>query len=555
MKLIPAALALIAAITVLWFALFTDRSDPVLREEHEKVSSSLPAADAVKACSDQTERPPDPAPLPPETDSREDQKTPPREKIDPGDCAEIAGVVINGNTYLPFEAELARKATVELRRILPDERTETCRLDRTASFRFTKLSAGTFSLEVKSRDFPDTSVRDIVVRKGEIINDLRIVVPPFGKLSHPYYTGLDYNGYQMTLTREGESKPYFSKHCRYVPNIGSYGFSSNKVVIPLPAGRWTARFTSEEIGQAVRRFEILPQVLLELQLEKSDFMHQPGCVTVEGRLLLPDGSPFQGYATLEITGTQTAEWGSFDRKIKLTTGFHEPGSFTTDYLTPGNWKVTVWILPDYPNKRSRRLHTFELTIPQSPPDPFPCDLVLTSGKVTGTLIDARSKIPIPGAPIMRIRLEDKWKGEIAVEALKACTAPSFELENVPPGDYRLVIQAVPYENLTDICFSLGQGERLDLGNILLQPAGVIVVNVRGAGGRSLRGLGHGFPDRTELTCPQRYSIKGRSGLIFSIPSPGAVRMIVSSGGFKNKTVTFEVPSGIVQEFDVVLEPE
>lgn len=555
MRPIAAVLVSVGAAIVLWYALSTDSGRPSPKGEEGAIEAALPAEEAEKIRPEQSNPPLDPETITPEQPPRADQEKPPRIKIDPTGGATLAGTVINGNTDLPLDAELAGKATVILRRSLPEELIKKCRLDGSAFFRLTGLAAGTYSIEVESRDFPGATLSGTVVQKGEILDDLRIVIPSFGKLLHPYYTALD-TPYKMTLWLEGESEPYFTKQCRYFPNVTSYGYSPNKVTLPLPAGRWTARFSSAAIGAAVRRFEIEPATLFELCLERDDFLDQAGHVSLEGRLLMPDGAPVPGRAVIEFRGLQTEEWGSFDRKVRAMTGFEEQGRFTMDCLRPGDWEIAVWQSPDPDKRKGRRLHTFELTIPQSPVDPFPCDLILPGGKVSGILVDAGNRKPIPSGPVRLIRLEDRWTGAIVTEAVKLCTAPSFEMDHVPAGDYRLVIQAVPYENRTDIEFSLGHGKHLDLGEIALQPAGTIVLRVEGAEGRRLHGLGWRFPDRNDdLTRPISISLEGRRGKAFSIPTPGPVRINLSSGGFRNKSVTVTVHSGVIHDVHVVLEPK
>jgi len=296
-----------------------------------------------------------------------------------------------------------------------------------------------------------------------------------------------------------------------------------------------------------KRFKINTRESTHLSIGLEDFGEQDGTITLTGRLV-DAGDLIQGSYYLVFSSRQKGKLQEHQREIIARPD--EEGRYSADGFKPGHWEVSL-----HDHVRKQELNGFtEVIIPIYPPEPFIQDLVIPTGRIKGILVNA-----VDGSPIeetlypLRFQILRKQSGSELARINQQGTRPLLEIQGLPAGDYQLFVQALPYENYQSEGFTVNEGQVTDLGRIRLNPAGVLILRVEGGGGHDLQGLEYGFPGREGLDCP--VSMGYERDLSFSIPTPGPVRLILASKGFKSKEVELKIPSGTHYEWIEVLDPE
>jgi hypothetical protein len=203
----------------------------------------------------------------------------------------------------------------------------------------------------------------------------------------------------------------------------------------------------------------------------------------------------------------------------------------------------------------------DLSVPEETKGPYVCKWVIPEGRIRAILIDASSGRTVAETTPWRIRLKDMESNRIFMSYKKDKTGPWLDIPHLPTGRFQLEVQALPYVNFNTRAFSLEEGQDLDLGELSLEPAGILAVHVEGVNGRALHGISYHFQTPSDWERPRRYKPEGKSVTsfdpprCFSVPLPGPVRLTVGSRGCFKKKITVQVPAGGLVEVEVTLEPD
>lgn len=298
---------------------------------------------------------------------------------------------------------------------------------------------------------------------------------------------------------------------------------SAKCVMELSAGSLIARQT----------FEVLPGRVAALDLSREDFHPSDRLVRVSGRLLRSDGSPVAG-VRLHFSQEEVA-W-------KNSAGFRgltgSDGRFSLDgLLAPG--KVRVELLMEGGRFR------FSHVIPENPDDPCSLDLVIPGGAgLSGTLYDAvsgepcryKSHIHAGVSLVLRGRDGAEWETR-----LTRIVDGRFTMEDVPAGKYDFSVHVEGYLRRDLGPLDLSEGREMSLGDILLEPAAVLELEVVDMQGRSV-----GEPEVVFITKDAH-----GSGLRFELPG-GLARFKVKVEGYEGKECTVSLEAGKTLKRKIVM---
>ncbi|OUJ70544.1 carboxypeptidase regulatory-like domain-containing protein [Hymenobacter crusticola] len=89
-----------------------------------------------------------------------------------------------------------------------------------------------------------------------------------------------------------------------------------------------------------------------------------------------------------------------------------------------------------------------------------------NGTLTGTLLDADTREPIPYANVVLLRATDN----AYIRSVKTNADGSFRLEKVPFGKYKFTTTVLGYQQMEPTITFNGLKTRVTLGNMVMQPA-------------------------------------------------------------------------------------
>jgi hypothetical protein len=239
---------------------------------------------------------------------------------------------------------------------------------------------------------------------------------------------------------------------------------------PLEAGEWTASIAFEELGYLEREFQILADRETEVVIHRNDVTLYEGFLSLSGKVTFPDGSPVNDLALL----FRAYSVPSLERKkTELETLTDGDGAFHIQGFKPGRWWVGAqedqgsWII--FPH----------LWIPPDAEDPFLYHLIMPRGEVHGALLDRMSGFSITHTE------SRPWDVKL-IEVDKLCEVGRLEggkvgnhfyLRGISEGRYQLRINAEGYFDYRTSPFTLQNNQVVDLGKILLEPSGLLDLEV------------------------------------------------------------------------------
>lgn len=303
---------------------------------------------------------------------------------------------------------------------------------------------------------------------------------------------------------------------------------------PVPEG--AARCVMElSAGSLIARqtFEVLPGRVAALHLSREDFHQSDRLVRVRGRLLRSDHSPIAG-VRLHFSQEELA-W-------KNSAGFRgvtgSDGRFALDgLLAPG--KVRVETLME---GGRFRFHHF---IPENPDDPCCLDLVIPArAGMSGTIYDAKSGKPCRYTSHIHAGVSILLRGPDGAEwetRLTSIVDGRFRMEEVPAGKYDLSVRVEGYIRRDLGPVDLSEGREVSLGDILLEPAAVLELDVVDMQGRPV-----GEPE-VEFVNSEAHG----SGLRFELPE-GMAKFKVKVEGYETKECTVSLEAGKALKKKIVM---
>lgn len=399
------------------------------------------------------------------------------------------------------------------------------------------IPPGACTLNIQTHDRPAPPRMQIDVPPDRDLDGIRIIVPFGGKLivhlegfEDPDVGFPDY--VYMDLRHDDGS----GMKARPI-GIGKGGQAETSYF--LEPGQWTAVFHYKGERHASRRFTIEPDLETHLHLAL-DEMQPLKVVTLAGSLTRTDGSPVAG-----IEMSFNIHFVGDRRRHTVTTD--AGGEFRIENVRPGTMQVHVDFDED------RRMKLPDLIIPYDAEDVHRYDVVLQSGVVTGTLRDGRTGLHLsPEGPGWEVNLSNiDGSGWTAWQ--RNASGPRFRVEYLPEGEYEIMITFTGYRAYRQSNLVLGNGKVLDVGDIALEPCGVLDLKVVDRDGKSVRNIRVNVKGANGHLQVHSYSPSGEKR--YSELPLGEVTFLVGAWGFESQEIALFLEPAKPVTRRVVLERE
>ncbi len=454
--------------------------------------------------------------------------------IDLGLDSVIAGAVVSSSTGMPIEGE---KGYVWAWQDKGTGRKYSGIVDDMGCFEICGIKPVTYFVQAKVGDRFSERIVGVKTEKGSAAGDLSLEIATLGglQLRVAGFDAGDRESFSLSLldTALGERTAFGDQIIKKTGTLD--------LTFSLEAGAWVVSLAFQNLGYVERRFEVLPDRTTEVLVLRDEISLYEGFVSLAGTLARRDGSPLSGLA-LHFEARSVP--GFPPNAGALRTGTDDHGKFLIEGFKPGRWGVAVETAP------GARVCFPRLWIPPDSENPFRLDLVLPAGRVSGVvsaepggyhLIEDRPRS-------WTARLLDVKKEEYV--STLAGVGGLFELEGVPAGDYQLLIEAEGYERYRSGAFSVKEGEDLDLGEILLDPCGLVDLEVVDGAMQPV--------EEYSTACDGRKIEPSRSfgeTKRFDKLPVGEVFLTVTAEGYQEQTVKIRTRPAQPVEKRIVLVPE
>lgn len=412
-----------------------------------------------------------------------------------------------------------------------------CPIDEQGRFSLLGLPAGTHRIGAISTGFPRADVEGIVLGKDQILYDVQIEVFEGGKLNLRVdgFAQSEVGGFGLNLGLKGGQQYFY----------GTQHFDANgswEITWDREPGVYITELDFKGIGTVVREFEIFAGRTTPVLIHMSNVKPPEGSITVSGNVTHPGGD-WAEKVRLFFYSQDASGKKPHERSRSVVTDSH--GLFEKGGFWPGRWAVSVHLgegnTVDFP----------DLVIAHDSPPVVTLDLVLSTGVVTGTLRNAKSgKLMEKDGVSWWVFLNEAETGQVACEIQGGQTGDRFTLKGVPAGDYTLLVKAKGYRDSTTGPYSLHEGDTLDVGEISLDPGGIVILEVVSEGGESITEF--------ELTCDgetvyswYREEVSPGRFRYYWLPA-GKVTLIITAEGYTASEIPLTLEPGVPSEERVVL---
>jgi hypothetical protein len=321
-------------------------------------------------------------------------------------------------------------------------------------------------------------------------------------------------------------------------------------VFTCKPGDYTAKLFFKTQGTIERPFNIALGETTELLIRADELPRDEKLITVDVHLTYPDGAPIAG-ARFHFFGADVKGLDPFHKGISGQTD--SEGRFTAGGFKSGRWMVSARLA------EGGELKFPDMNIPEEATSPFPFDLVVRGGTVTGTLLDAPTGRPLKeDGYLWWIYLHDAETDKKIRDTRSAQTGSRFEVVDVPRGDYILWVVALGYKKYKSRPFYLGEGRTLDVGEVHLEPAGILELEMVDEDGKPIDiPMIYNFTVLANGENVDYYQRKmlapGKCGC-YSLPI-GDVKITVKKEGYKDKVITVHLEPGRAVQARSMLEKE
>lgn len=342
------------------------------------------------------------------------------------------------------------------------------KLDSDGKFEIRGLSPGSYTISGRINGLFTKRLTGVNIKKGDHLTGLQLELAPSGSLKFKL-DGFDdsrRSSFNLYLSG-GESNE--DHHFRY--RLASGG--DHEKTLPLHTGSWTLTISFPDFGFVQRPFEVFANQETSLGVHRDELYIRPEPLSIQGLVAYPDGTPAQN---LSLTFRASSVPGLEDHREELQTRIAQDGSYVLENLMPGRWRIkarlndNAWI--DFPS----------VWIAPDATDPYILPLTLARGCVTGSLFNGLEQRPIT------FDSETTWKWQAYLHNVEEDRRTGgFESANVddnlfflygaPAGNYQLIVKADGYEDYESEAFTLQEGEVFDMDRIMLNPCGVLNVEV------------------------------------------------------------------------------
>lgn len=477
----------------------------------------------------------------------------------------MRGVVIDETTGEPFNRMYKDEGTgrsFALRAFVRAEEQKTSQhvmvaTDENGCFCLKGLPPGTYRVSATAgRTYANwwksSTLQDLELEEGGILEGLQIKMTPQGMLLLKVIGIKDpeKENIRAIVKKEGGGTTSALLDFNLMRGIAETKSDGSKVMPwPLEPGLYSAVITAEGLSTIERSFEIFAGETTELNVFRDELEAYGGVITLSGSLKKSDGSPIAG-AKLLFDGTLFMVPG-LDKKNRVIEGTTDSkGEFILEGFKPGRWQARGTM------PQGVEVAFPDLVIPQNPPNPFPLRLVLPGGTISGTLCSKESGFPLNESSV-------KWLIIVESSGIDASESreqkgvfygqgPGFAIAGVPGGELRLSIRVDGYRNFWTEPFLISEGQNLDLGELFLEPTGILIVEIVDKNGNPIESGTVTFPG-LDLPLFSVTSIDPGKCRCTNLPF-GKVNATKSAKDFKEKEISVKLIPGKQEEVKVVLTP-
>lgn len=473
--------------------------------------------------------------------------------IPPHAMATVSGVVIDEHTGRPLQGQ---RAWIGLYSNRMTGNSPSREVDHdNGTFLFSCIPPGIYDLMISGpgrsylRWYPDL----VKAEGGKNVDDLRIVVPPHGEL---------------LLVMSGFSEEEMKKlkisccHGQDRARKESIRWRELNWAIPYQAGEIEIEVSHQTLGKTSRRVVIVPGKASEVVIFRDDLLNLgESSITLTGSLSLANGSPAAG-AVLIFRPRQ-----SRSRICAIDVTADSSGGFTIDRMEPGIWDISYRTDPqgaaalsssggtNRSHFRSAGSAPFRgIKIPDDPSGIFHIDLLIPAGSVRGRLCDS-----LTGGPL-RNDSSESWGGLIEegnhLERVCRITwngSDPFEITGIRDGRFVFAATIPGYRSYLSRPFTVAGGVAIDLGEIPLEPSGVIDLEVFDQEGRSINNF-KAYVNGEKLSEIHRRRLPSGTDRYWEIPY-GTVTLEVTARGFKTRKIPLRLAPARPLEVRVKMEPD
>lgn len=416
--------------------------------------------------------------------------------------------------------------------------------DKEGRFRLAGLRKGSYAVTASEYGYTSSSETVTVQISDENhVRDLLLTFPASGELviNVAGITESEARDSRVCFFRDGES-PYMRRDSLRF-EIES-GFGVRRSMAP---GRWNITVSIRNLGFLTRTYVISADRETKLDLNRGELVFDSQPVTVRGRVTDLGGAPVAGIEVVFMVSDVPLLADTLQgRDVQAVTDAN--GDYSCAGLLPGIWSINVRT-QGRPEEGSGWVKK-RIIVPQDPSDPFTVNLMIPSGAVTGIL--ANSDTGLPCDMHAGDRSTQEWSGWlINVESDERHYSQSgrgtrFRLPSVPPGEYTLMMDAFGFFKYRSDPFRLAEGQTLDLGQIPLDPCGVMDLEAVDREGKSVKKL-----DVYSNEVKMRGYFRGKC-TIDKLPV-GSARIRIAANGFRDSEFSVDLRPGVIEKKRIVLD--
>jgi RNA polymerase sigma factor (sigma-70 family) len=428
----------------------------------------------------------------------------------------------------------------------------------TGRFCFRNLPRMKFTTILMMGPFRKVLPSSIDTTENKVVDDLEITVPPLGRICI-LFSGFgreEIRSIDVTL-EAGWGAPF--------PPIQ---LAMESQTYAIPEGKGVFVFKHETLGRITRSFEILRGHTTELVVSPADFGENPlEAVDVPVTLSLPDGSPLADATVVFQKKMDVPDL----RNTRYRGATDSAGRLEIEGIEPGMWSVWCSFLPaekfaslkSFPDMlrldEDLRISTFHgISVPPDPESGSSIDLVLPAGTIRGILCDKRTSRPIDcSLPLTKWVMVNDPNSSFQVQGISfSHKGPGFELTGIAGGRYQLMVAAFGFEQYVSECFTLAEGQILDLDRIMLDSVGTAEIEVCDRVGNPLpfKTSWDGKSRSRSIFCLDGFPLAAGKNVLGNLPF-SSIDVEIWARGFKSKTITLEITRSRRAKASVVLDRE
>lgn len=282
----------------------------------------------------------------------------------------------------------------------------------------------------------------------------------------------------------------------------------------------------------------------EIVINRGELFPEETFLAFSGSLSWSDGSPVKG-ASLRFRAVEgtAVERGASSFSVKTDAG----GKFKGAGLQPGGWRLRA------SSREGWSVNLPDLSLPDHPGTVTPINLVISSGSLSGTICSSATGLPISHSNVCLVSLLEAGTNRAVSTCRKLPGIDRFRLIGVPQGDYRYQINVDGFDYFQSETIFVAEGSDLLLGKVLLEPCGVVDLEVVDLSGHPIKSYRVVCVETGRPAAPVR-SLPGGKRRFDKLPF-GLVGISLNAGGFREKTIALSIERGKPTEARIVLDPE